>query len=132
MIGILVIGQARMKKTLVVGATTDPSRYAYLAAKMLDQKGVDFVPIGIKKGEVFGREIVDLRAKPELEGIHTITLYIGPAHQAEWIDYLIGLKPERIIFNPGTENPEFFKKATEAGIDVQPACTLVLLSTSQF
>ena len=121
-----------MKKTLVVGATTDPSRYAYVAAKMLDQKGVDFVPIGIKKGNVFGREIVDLRAKPQLEDIHTITLYIGPANQAEWIDYLVGLKPERIIFNPGTENPEFFKKATEAGIDVQPACTLVLLSTSQF
>lgn len=121
-----------MKRTLVVGATTDPSRYAYLAAKMLDQKGVDFVPIGIKKGNVFGREIVDLRTKPELEGIHTVTLYIGPAHQAEWIDYLIGLKPERIIFNPGTENPEFFDRATEAGIDVQPACTLVLLSTSQF
>lgn len=121
-----------MKKTLIVGATTDPSRYAYVAAKMLDNKGVDFVPIGIKKGEIFGREIVDLRTKPKLEDIHTVTLYIGPSHQGEWIDYLIELSPERIIFNPGTENPDFFRRATEAGIDVQPACTLVLLSTGQF
>jgi len=121
-----------MEKTLIVGATSDPSRYAYLAAKMLADRKIDFVPIGIKEGEVFGREIVDLRSKPALQDIHTITLYIGPANQAEWIDYLIGLKPKRIIFNPGTENPEFFKKAIDAGIQAQPACTLVLLSTGQF
>lgn len=121
-----------MKNTLIVGATTDPSRYAYLAAKMLDQKGVDFVPIGIKKGEVFGREIVDLRAKPTIEDIHTVTLYVGPANQMEWIDYLIGLKPERIIFNPGTENPEFFRKAAQAGVEVVTGCTLVMLRTGQF
>lgn len=121
-----------MEKTLVVGATTDPSRYAYLAAKMLSERGVDFVPIGKKKGEVFGKEIVDLQAKPDLKDIHSITLYIGPLHQTEWIDYLIGLKPSRIIFNPGTENPEFFEKAKAAGIEVLPACTLVMLSTGQY
>ncbi|MBN7810579.1 CoA-binding protein [Algoriphagus sp. H41] len=121
-----------MKKTLVVGATTDPSRYAYLAAKMLSERRVDFVPIGIKRGEVFGEEIVDLRTKPALQDIHTITLYIGPAHQEEWIDYLVSLNPQRIIFNPGTENPEFFAKAAEAGIEALPACTLVMLSTGQF
>lgn len=120
------------KKTLLVGATENPSRYAYLAAKMLTGKGVDFVPIGIKKGEVFGRTILDLRTKPALKDIHTITLYIGPAHQAEWIDYLIGLHPKRIIFNPGTENPDFFTKAQTAGIEVLPACNLVMLSTGQF
>jgi predicted CoA-binding protein len=121
-----------MKKTLLVGATPDPSRYAYLAAKMFSERGVDFVPIGIKQGEVFGREIVDLRTKPEIEGIDTITLYIGPAHQEEWIDYLVGLQPKRIIFNPGTENPTFFAQAKEAGIEVLPACTLVMLSTRQY
>lgn len=119
-------------KTLIVGATDNPSRYAFLAAQMLDAKAMDFIPIGIKKGQVFGREILNLRLKPELEGIHTITLYIGPANQAEWIDYLIGLKPKRIIFNPGTENPDFFKKAKEAGIEVLPACTLVMLNTNQY
>lgn len=121
-----------MKKTLLVGATADPSRYAYLAAKMLSEHGVDFVPIGIHSGEVFGHQIVDLRSKPDLKEIHTVTLYINPTHQQEWMDYLIGLKPKRIIFNPGTENPVFFRKATEAGIEVLPACNLVMLSTGQF
>jgi predicted CoA-binding protein len=124
--------KAEKKKTLIVGATDNPSRYAYLAAQMFDDRGMDFIPIGIKKGEVFGKEILDLRSKPELNGIHTITLYIGPANQSEWIDYLIGLKPKRIIFNPGTENPEFYQKAKEAGIEAFPACNLVMLSTGQF
>ncbi|GAA0878059.1 CoA-binding protein [Algoriphagus jejuensis] len=121
-----------MSKTLLVGATTDPSRYAYLAAKMFAERDLDFVPIGIKKGEIFGRKILDLRTKPELVDIHTITLYIGPTNQKEWIDYLIGLKPNRIIFNPGTENGEFFDKAVKADIEVLPACNLVMLSTGQF
>jgi uncharacterized protein len=124
--------KAEKKKTLIVGATDNPSRYAFMAAQMFDDRGMEFIPIGIKKGEVFGKEILDLRSKPELNGIHTITLYIGPAKQSEWIDYLIGLKPKRIIFNPGTENPDFFKKAKEADIEVLPACNLVMLSTGQF
>jgi uncharacterized protein len=120
------------KKTLLVGATTDPSRYAFIAAKMFAERNFDFIPIGIKKGEVFGKEILDLRAKPQLKDIHTITLYIGPAHQSEWIDYLIALNPKRIIFNPGTENPDFYNQAKSAGINVVPACNLVMLSTGQF
>lgn len=120
------------KKTLIVGATTNPSRYAFLAARMFAERGLDFVPIGIKKGNVFGKEILDLRSKPKLDNIHTITLYIGPDHQEEWIEYLIGLNPKRIIFNPGAENPEFFQKASVSGIEVLPACNLVMLSTGQF
>lgn len=120
------------KLTLIVGATTNSGRYAYLAAQSLHKHGVDFIPIGIKKGEVLGEEILDLKSMPKLENIHTITLYIGPQHQTEWMDYLISLKPERIIFNPGTENPEFISKAKAAGISVLPACTLVMLSTGQF
>ncbi len=120
------------KKTLIVGATTNPSRYAYYAASMFDERGLNFVPIGIKTGELFGKRILDLKLKPALEDIDTITLYIGPDNQAEWIDYLLSLKPKRIIFNPGTENPEFFKKATSAGIKALLACNLVMLSTGQF
>ena len=125
-----VKGDSRI--TLIVGATTNPSRYAFLAAKMLDHRKLDFIPIGIKKGMVFRKEIMDLKSLPLLGDIHTITLYIGPAHQTEWIEYLIGLKPKRIIFNPGAENPKFFKKARLAGIEAMEACTLVLLSTGQF
>jgi predicted CoA-binding protein len=99
---------------------------------MLQNKGFDFIPIGIKKGRVLGKEILDLRQVPDLKGIHTITLYLGPQNQSEWIDYLIGLQPKRIIFNPGTENLEFFPKAKAAGIDVLEACTLVMLTTGQF
>ena len=125
-------GNSESPKTLIVGASDNPSRYAYLAAKMFADRNLDFVPIGIKKGEVFGKEILDLRSKPELQDIHTITLYLGPVNQTDWIDYLIGLSPKRIIFNPGTENPIFFQKAKAAGIEVLPACNLVMLSTGQF
>jgi uncharacterized protein len=120
------------KKTLIVGATTNPSRYAYAAASMFEERGLDFIPIGIKTGEIFGKKILDLRLKPALEGIDTITLYIGPENQTEWMDYLLSLKPKRIIFNPGTENPEFYNRAKALGIMVLEACNLVMLSTDQF
>ena len=121
-----------MKKTLIVGATTNASRYAYLAAQMLREYEFPFVPIGIKKGEVFGEPILDIKEKPRMDGIDTITLYIGPDHQPEWYEYLIGLKPKRIIFNPGTENSEFAKMAEDQGIEAIEACTLVMLRTHQF
>ncbi len=120
------------KLTLIVGATDNPERYAYRAAELLQAKGLPFIPMGIKKGIVFGKEIVDLRQKPILAGIHTITLYLGPQNQSEWVDYLIGLGPKRIIFNPGTEHLEFFSKAKAAGIEALEACTLVMLTTGQF
>ena len=122
----------KTKLTLVVGATDNPERYAYRAADLLQAKGVPFIPIGIKKGVVFGEAILDLRQKPALDQIHTLTLCLGPQNQTEWIDYLIDLRPKRIIFNPGTENPLFFQKAEAEGIEALEACTLVLLTTGQF
>jgi len=121
-----------MKKTVIVGATNNPSRYAYLAAQMLNEYGHEIVPVGIKTGEVMGKTILDIREKPSVSGIDTITLYIGPAKQPEWYDYLLGLKPKRIIFNPGTENDEFEKKAAELGIETVEGCTLVMLRSRQF
>lgn len=120
------------KKTVVVGATPNPGRYAYLAANMLKESNHEVVPIGIKTGEVAGAHILNIREKPNIEGVDTITLYIGPRHQPEWYDYLLGLKPRRIIFNPGTENDEFEKRAEAAGVEVEEACTLVLLRSHQF
>ena len=117
--------------TLVLGATTNPSRYAFIAAEMLTAYGHEVFPVGVKKGEVGGKEIA--RHFPGKEvNLDTITLYIGPENQLEWIDYLISLHPSRIIFNPGTENPQFYAQAKEAGIEVLPACNLVMLSTGQF
>jgi uncharacterized protein len=121
-----------MKRTVIVGASTNPGRYAYLAAESLTFYNHEIVPIGIKKGSIFGKQILNLREKPVIPEVDTITLYIGSRHQAEWYDYLIGLKPKRIIFNPGTENPEFEKKAEEAGILTLEACTLVMLRTGQY
>ena len=121
-----------MKKTVIIGATTDTSRYAFLAARMLTQYGHEIVPVGIKKGNVFGKEILDIRSKPFVGDVDTITLYIGPQHQPEWYDYLLGLKPKRIIFNPGTENHDLEKLAAENHIEALEACTLVMLRSGQF
>ncbi len=121
-----------MKKTVIVGATTNSGRYAYLAAESLTSHKHEIIPIGIKKGEVFNTPILNIRERPVITDVDTITLYIGPRHQPEWYDYLIGLKPKRIIFNPGTENSEFEKKAQEAGIETLEACTLVMLRTRQY
>ena len=116
-----------MKRTVIIGATPNPSRYAYIAAQMLVEHGVEIVPIGIKKGSVQGREILDIRTHPKVGPIHTITMYIGPQHQPEYYDYLLSLEPERIIFNPGTENEEFARLARAKDIEVDEACTLVML-----
>lgn len=121
-----------MKKTVVIGATPNPSRYAYLAASMLAEYNFETVLLGIKKGDVEGNEILNIRERPEISDVHTITLYIGPQRQPEWYDYLLGLKPKRIIFNPGTENQEFEKLAADQGIEALEACTLVLLRSRQF
>lgn len=120
------------KRTVIVGATPNAGRYAYLAAQMLTEAGHDIVPIGIKKGEVFGREILDITKKPDIQDVDTITLYIGPHNQKQWYDYLLGLHPKRIIFNPGAENDEFEALAEAKGITVEEACTLVLVRSHQF
>jgi len=122
----------KIKKTVVIGATPNPGRYAYLAANMLREYQHEVIPMGIKKGQVAGEEILNLREKPVLEGVDTVTLYIGPHHQPEWYEYIISLAPKRIIFNPGTENDEFEKLAERNGIEATEACTLVLLRSNQY
>lgn len=119
-------------KTVIVGATPNPSRYAFIAAEMLTEYGHEIVPVGIKKGELSGKPILDIRQKPHIEDVDTITLYIGKRHQPEWYAYLLSLKPKRIIFNPGTENLAFQKLARENSIEPLEACTLVMLRTNQY
>lgn len=120
------------KKTVIIGATTNPSRYAYIAAGMLTEYKHEIVPIGIKKGAVYGRQILPINDRPEVKDVDTVTLYIGPQHQPEHYEYILSLKPKRIIFNPGTENEEFEKLIEEAGSKVLEACTLVLLRSGQY
>jgi uncharacterized protein len=120
------------KKTVIIGATTNPSRYAYLAAEMLSEYAHEFVPVGIKSGIVLGKEILSIQSKPVINDVDTITLYIGTQHQSEHYDYLLSLKPRRVIFNPGTENNEFQKILETSGVEALQACTLVLLRSNQY
>jgi predicted CoA-binding protein len=118
------------KKTLILGATPNPARYAYLAANRLKSHGHSIVNVGLKTGEVAGVAI----EKPEEihHDIDTVTLYVGPQNQPPLYDYILATKPKRIIFNPGTENTELQKLADAEGIETQYACTLVLLSIGEY
>jgi len=117
-------------KTLVLGASENPARYSNMAMLRLQQHGHDIVALGRKAGAVAGVDIVT--APPETEEIDTVTMYVNPDHQKEYYDYIMSLKPRRIIFNPGTENEELEELATANGIKVMEACTLVLLGTGQY
>lgn len=120
------------KKTVIIGATTNPERYAYIAAQRLSEAGIPFEPVGIKRGEVFGRPILDIYSRPAVPDVDTVTLYIGPKHLEEHFDYILSLEPRRIIFNPGTEHEECMQRAREAGIEVVVACTLVMVGLGTY
>lgn len=117
-------------KTLVIGASANPSRFSYLAIKSLIKHNVDVVAVGLKEGEVEGVKIMP--GKPLINGIHTISLYLNPLNQADYLDYFISLKPKRIIFNPGTENGELMKLARLNKIEVVFDCTLVMLNNGNY
>ncbi len=118
------------RKTLIIGATTNVERYAYKAAQMLTSHGHKIVPVGIRAGEVFGIDIINTKdIQPDID---TITLYVSPANQKEWYEYIVKTRPRRVIFNPGTENIELKTLAEKEGIATEEACTLVLLSTNQY
>lgn len=118
------------KPTVVIGASPNADRYSYKATVSLQNHQHTVYPIGIKKGFINELEIIN--TKPELLDIDTITLYIGPENQPEWYEYILTLKPKRIIFNPGTENSELIAIAQTNGIETEIACTLVLLSINQY
>jgi hypothetical protein len=94
--------------------------------------GFGFIPVGIKKGKVFENEILDIESKPDLGEIHTVTMYVGAEHFSGYEGYIIGLKPKRIIFNPGSENRTLEDRAIDAGIEVVHGCTLVMLGSGQY
>jgi uncharacterized protein len=119
-----------MKKTVVLGATDNPSRFAYLAAHKLKRYGHPVVPVGLRDGEVAGEKIIT--DKKPVEGVDTVTLYVGTRNLHHWYDYIFSLNPKRIIFNPGTENEELEQKAREANIETVNGCTLVMLSSGEY
>ncbi|MEJ8756550.1 CoA-binding protein [Pontibacter sp. H259] len=120
-----------MKKTVVLGATDNPTRYAYKAINRLREHGHEVVPVGIKNSTVEGLKIITDKTEP-VENVDTVTLYVGPQNQPVWYDYIINLKPKRIIFNPGTENQELEQLAEDNGIETLHHCTLVMLASSTY
>ncbi len=121
---------ATAKKTVVLGASDNPSRYSYLAMNRLQAHKHPVVAIGRRATTVAGTQI---RKEHIAEvGVDTVTLYLNPKNQVEYYDYILGLQPKRIIFNPGTENDELIRMAKEKGIEPVIACTLVMLATGQY
>jgi predicted CoA-binding protein len=118
------------KKTLVLGASDNPSRYSYLAVQSLVRHEQPVVAMGKKEGKVAGVAIVT--EKPTDSDFDTVTLYLNPTHQKDYYDYILSLHPKRLLFNPGAENEELAEMAAAKGIQPVEACTLVLLSTGQY
>ncbi len=119
-----------MKKTVVIGASPNAERYSYKAAFLLQDYGYEIVALGVRAGNIADVEIrLD---RPDILGVDTVTLYLNPQRQADWMDYIISLNPKRVIFNPGTEHIEFEQLLIKKGIIVERACTLVLLRTEQY
>lgn len=117
-------------KTLVMGASPNPDRYSNAAVRELTKNHHQVVAFGRRTGKVgsvkISTELIDY------EDIDTVTLYLNPENQKVFYDYIISLKPRRVIFNPGTENAEFITMLRENGIYPEIACTLVLLSLSSY
>ena len=118
------------KKTVVLGASDNPDRYSYLAIRRLRAHDHPVVAVGKKTGQVAG---VDINKDHVVSAdVDTITIYLNPKNQVEYYDYILNLRPKRIIFNPGTENEDLIRMAKENNIQPVIACTLVMLSTGQY
>lgn len=118
------------KKTLVIGASLKQERYSNKAIRMLREYNIDVFAIGLRKGIVADVSIET--EKINFIGVDTITLYLNSKRQEEYYNYIVGLQPRRVIFNPGTENHDFINLLQENNIETEVACTLVLLSTNQY
>lgn len=118
------------KKTLIIGASTNPERYSYKAAEKLLAHHHSIYMIGNKPGELFNHEISN--QQNPFTDVDTVTLYVSPKNQIGYYDYIISLAPRRVLFNPGTENAEFEQQLETHGISTEQACTLVLLATNAY
>ncbi|OIN60828.1 CoA-binding protein [Arsenicibacter rosenii] len=118
------------KKTLILGASENPDRYANRAALSLLNHGHAIELVGLRQGNIRGHIIQT--GQPELKGVDTVTMYVGPRNQPQYYEYIKALKPRRVIFNPGAENPEFERQLREEGIEPVDACTLVMLSIGNY
>jgi len=120
----------KKKHTVVVGASPNPMRYSNRAVEMLKSADHPVEAVGLREGQISGVQITK-ELKP-FENVDTVSLYVGPRNQDYWKDYIKSLTPKRVIFNPGTENDDFQEELTKEGIEVEEACTLVLLQMGSY
>ncbi|MCX6248821.1 MAG: CoA-binding protein [Bacteroidetes bacterium] len=120
----------QQKKTLVLGASLKPHRYSYKAVIRLDCNNIPVVAVGMREGSIGDVKIV--KPFPEFTDVHSITMYLGPRNQSPFVDYILKINPVRVIFNPGTENPEFQELLKSRGIEVVEKCMFVMLSKGEF
>jgi predicted CoA-binding protein len=119
-----------MKKTLVLGASLKEDRYSNIAIHKLREYNHEVVAIGMQEGVVV--DVAITKIKEVFKAIDTVTLYLNPKRQEAYYEYVLSLKPTRVIFNPGTENPDFYSLLEEHQVAYEVACTLVLLGTNQY
>ena len=115
---------------MVLGASPNPVRFSHKAVKSLLRNEQEVVAVGYKEGMIVDEEIQV--GMPHIENVHTVSIYIGSSRQADYYDYIISLKPERVIFNPGTINPEFMGRLKREGIEPVAECMLVLLNDGEY
>jgi len=118
------------KKTLVLGASLKEDRYSNIAIKKLVMNQHEVKAVGTTEGKVDSVKIA--KGYPRIKDVDTVTLYLNPKKQEEYYEYIFSLAPKRVIFNPGTENVEFIKLLQLKNIEVEVACTLVLLTINQY
>ena len=118
------------KKTVVLGASPNPLRFSFKAVKSLRKHEQEVVAVGFREGDIEGTRV--LVGQPHVENVHTVSIYIGSSRQEDYYDYIISLKPQRVIFNPGTVNPEFMGRLKREGIEPLNACMLVMLNEGDF
>jgi predicted CoA-binding protein len=119
-----------MSKVLVLGASPDNSRFSYKCVRSLRRHEYEVVAVGKRRGKI--KDIRIKKGKPELSGIDTVVLYVGAKGQPEYYEYVLGMKPRRLIFNPGTYNREFIDLAKENGIETVVDCALIMLNSGKF
>lgn len=119
-----------MRKTVVIGASLKEERYSNQCVRSLRKHNIQTVAVGNKAGKIEDVEIIV--GRPWESKVETVAIYLSPKNQEAYYDYIIGLKPERILFPPGTENPDFYRKANALGIETEEACPLVMLNTGVY
>ena len=120
----------QQKRTLVLGASLKPRRFSYKAIGKLTFHKIPVVAVGLREGRIGKVKIV--KPFPDISDIHTVTMYVGPKNQSFFTDFILSLKPVRVIFNPGTENPELKAILETHGIGVVEKCMLVMLAKGDF